>query len=442
MKDRLVEFSIEHLYGLYNHSIKFDQTESVAILHGPNGVGKTALLKCIDYLLSSNFSELRKIPYSKIYAKLSNGVHFKLTRVGVGINDLLMRAVDPSQKLAIEVFYKGEFQLDYTFSAESDVGSGGGIPPWYRRLSDAHFLDEASGEVYSSEYVSKKFLRGGGKTKDKKNLSVIQDMLGVVGVHLVDTNRLYRKVESSWPKPKSTQMKFSVQDCSDYVVGLINSAQNNYGKASQALDQSFPHRFISDIDRPMEIYELKERLKKLSEKLGMLMGVGLLDTGNFNNFDPESLDGVDQNKAKIMDLYVRDSEEKLAVFDDLAMKIKLILNSLNRKFKNKEVFLNKESGLVIRGPKGLELPLESLSSGEQHEMVLLCELLFKVPYGTLVLIDEPELSLHVKWQREFLPELLSIAQKVGFVAIVATHSPFIVGDRFDLMVSLDPGVDE
>lgn len=441
MTDRLVEFSVENLYGLYNHSIKFDQTESVAILHGPNGVGKTALLKCIDYLLSCNFSELRKVPYSKINATLSNNVQFKLTRVGVGINDLLMRAIDPSQKLTIEVFYKGEFQLDYTFSGDPDA-DGGGIPPWYRRLSETHYVDESTGEVYSSDYMKKKFLRVGIKTKDKKNLSIIKDMLGVVAVHLVETNRLYKKVETSWPKPKSSQMKFSVQECSDYVIGLIKSVQSNYGKTSQALDQSFPYRFISNIDRPMETFELKERLKNLLDKISMLMGVGLIDTGNFNHFNPESLDGIDTNKAKIMDLYVRDSEDKLAVFDDLAMKIRLMLDSLNKKFKNKEVFLDKENGLAVKGPKGLELSLESLSSGEQHEMVLLCELLFKVPYGTLVLIDEPELSLHVKWQREFLPELISIAKKVGFVAVIATHSPFIVGDRYDLMVSLDPGVDE
>lgn len=439
--DRLVEFSIEHLYGLYNHNISFDSSESVAILHGPNGVGKTAILKCINYLLSCNFSELRKLPYSKINATLSNGVHFKLIRVGVGTNDLLMRAVDPSQKLSVEVFYKGQLQLDYTFVGEPDnVGSD--IPPWYRRMSDTHYMDETSGEIYSSEYLFKKFSKASVKPKDRKNLATIKAMLGVVKVHLVEANRLYTAVEGTWPKPKSSRMRFSVQECSDFIVGLISVAQNNYGKTAQVLDQSFPHRFISDIDRPMEVYEIKERLKIISGKLAVLMKIGLLDAENFKYFDPESLDGVDQNKARIMDLYVRDSEEKLAVFDDLALKIKLLLNSLNKKFKNKEVFLNKDSGLAVRGPKGLELPLESLSSGEQHEMVLLSELLFKVPYGTLVLIDEPELSLHVKWQREFLPELISIAHQVGFVAIIATHSPFIVGERFDLMVSLDPGADE
>jgi predicted ATP-binding protein involved in virulence len=52
------------------------------------------------------------------------------------------------------------------------------------------------------------------------------------------------------------------------------------------------------------------------------------------------------------------------------------------------------------------------------------------------LIDEPELSLHVTWQKAFLTELMAIIRSVNFDVLIATHSPFIVGDRFDLMVPL------
>jgi predicted ATPase len=59
----------------------------------------------------------------------------------------------------------------------------------------------------------------------------------------------------------------------------------------------------------------------------------------------------------------------------------------------------------------------------------------------LVLIDEPELSLHVNWQKSFLPDLLKIVEATGYDVILATHSPFIVGDRSDLMVALTVGSD-
>ena len=68
------------------------------------------------------------------------------------------------------------------------------------------------------------------------------------------------------------------------------------------------------------------------------------------------------------------------------------------------------------------------------------DLLFRVRPNTLVLIDEPELSLHVAWQKKFLPDLLKIVATAQFDVVLATHSPFIVGDRSDLMVGLDEGL--
>ena len=53
-----------------------------------------------------------------------------------------------------------------------------------------------------------------------------------------------------------------------------------------------------------------------------------------------------------------------------------------------------------------------------------------------MLIDEPELSLHVAWQKRFLPDLLKIGELSHFDALIATHSPYIAGERSDLMVPL------
>ena len=78
-----------------------------------------------------------------------------------------------------------------------------------------------------------------------------------------------------------------------------------------------------------------------------------------------------------------------------------------------------------------------LSSGEQQEVVLLYELLFKVKAGTLVLIDEPELSLHVVWQKQFLDDLFKIIELQKITIVVATHSPQIINNHWDLTVDLE-----
>ena len=69
-------------------------------------------------------------------------------------------------------------------------------------------------------------------------------------------------------------------------------------------------------------------------------------------------------------------------------------------------------------------------------LVLLYALLFRVDEDSLVLIDEPELSLHVAWQAKFLDDLVRILDLVPLDAVIATHSPQIIGNRWDLALSL------
>ena len=68
---------------------------------------------------------------------------------------------------------------------------------------------------------------------------------------------------------------------------------------------------------------------------------------------------------------------------------------------------------------------------------MLFELLFKVSPNTLVLIDEPEISLHVAWQKEFLNDLSKITELENIRVIVATHSPQIINEHWDLTVDLE-----
>ena len=61
-------------------------------------------------------------------------------------------------------------------------------------------------------------------------------------------------------------------------------------------------------------------------------------------------------------------------------------------------------------------------------------LIFNTSINGIVLIDEPEISLHIEWQEDYLDRLIDICQMNGLQAIVATHSPNIVNGHFDLFV--------
>lgn len=75
---------------------------------------------------------------------------------------------------------------------------------------------------------------------------------------------------------------------------------------------------------------------------------------------------------------------------------------------------------------------EALSAGEKQMLSFICYNAFHK--DTVVFIDEPELSLHVDWQRQLYPILKS--QESGNQFIFATHSPFIYGKYPDKEVSV------
>ena len=64
------------------------------------------------------------------------------------------------------------------------------------------------------------------------------------------------------------------------------------------------------------------------------------------------------------------------------------------------------------------------------------ELIFNSDEKSVFLIDEPEISLHVAWQVEYVKILEDICNQNGMQSIIATHSPDIVNGRNDLLISL------
>jgi predicted ATP-binding protein involved in virulence len=121
----------------------------------------------------------------------------------------------------------------------------------------------------------------------------------------------------------------------------------------------------------------------------------------------------------------------------MLQKLEIFSTILNeRQFVFKQLEISPDFGFRFKTEDEKELSLTELSSGEQQEVVLLYELLFRVSHNTLVLIDEPEISLHVAWQKEVLNDLLKIVKLQKISVITATHSPQIIDTHWDLVVDL------
>jgi len=62
--------------------------------------------------------------------------------------------------------------------------------------------------------------------------------------------------------------------------------------------------------------------------------------------------------------------------------------------------------------------------------------LFKTDSNSLILIDEPEVSLHISWQNSFIKDLKEITKLNDLDIVIATHSPDIIADNWNLKVEL------
>src|SRR5690606_2271819 len=71
---------------------------------------------------------------------------------------------------------------------------------------------------------------------------------------------------------------------------------------------------------------------------------------------------------------------------------------LNNLFQRKTVSTNNENKLEITTQSGKSLPIQQLSSGEKQLLIVLGQALLQKEQPWIYIADEPELSLHVKWQ--------------------------------------------
>ena len=78
--------------------------------------------------------------------------------------------------------------------------------------------------------------------------------------------------------------------------------------------------------------------------------------------------------------------------------------------------------------------IDALSSGERHLLVLLTIFVIEGNTRNLFMVDEPEISLNMLWQRKLLPLLSELAPNAEI--IVASHSPSIAKDNSNYLVEL------
>ena len=434
---RLEHVVVDGLFDIYDHNIHLNLEDRVTLLHGPNGVGKTVVLKMIDAVLRENFYYFVDIPFERFVLTFNDGTVISLTAPDVHSGS--------TGRYSLTLTHQGVTRsADINFHLYKAASLAAQID--YLRPHDflSHtWIDIRDGEELSASEVVGRF---SGSTsphdyREEEEISWFSSFLYNAKTHLIEAQRLVQINSETRPRyqyppfPSVPSMVSTVVENSKDFQKRLGDTMAHYGRQSQTLDQSFPQRLISASDE-LSVAALQEQMSNLDAKTAGLKAVGILDETPMHPFPVASLEQIDPSNVRVMTLYVRDTARKLQALDDLATRTRLLLDNVNKKYRNKKIRLDRDEGFVVESDKGKLLKLECLSSGEQHELVLHYDLLFRVRSNTIVLIDEPELSLHVAWQKQFLTDLLEIVQISDFDALVATHSPFVIGERKDLMVGL------
>lgn len=261
------------------------------------------------------------------------------------------------------------------------------------------------------------------KQSEEENNPIII-FLNSLNIYLIKEQRLLHKIFGR-DKEEDTFLN-TIELYAEELKKLIEEKQLEAYQITQKLDSSFPKRLI-EAKTVIDEATFKERFAKLKDKQSKLQQFGITTV-------EQEIPDYNTESAKVLSVYLNDSEEKLSVYDDLLTKIDLFVSIISQKdFAFKTLQISSGKGFSFYQNKTLQpLSLTDLSSGEQHEVVLLYELLFKTAPNTLILIDEPEISLHVIWQKAFIDDLKKIAKLKKISFLVSTHSPQIINNYWGL----------
>ena len=193
---------------------------------------------------------------------------------------------------------------------------------------------------------------------------------------------------------------------------------------------------ISNTDKGEDLAddEIENNIRDLKSKVDFMFNSGLRINLPIGLRMPPTRYDINKNHDNYLKLthalekYVHDNyqlAESLDVFRD-------VVNS----FYTNKVLRISNGRIYIDLRDGTTLPLESLSSGEKHILIMFYRLLFQTEPGSLVVFDEPEISLHVSWQQRLGSLLNDICRLRDLQILIATHSPQIIHDMWDLAIEL------
>lgn len=452
----ILKVEVKGLFGELTHTVPLTD-EGITFIHGPNGCGKTTFLSLLYSFFERNFGLLINTPFDRMTVFFDNEETIEVSRTKVRASEMtLFDAEDnivDSFDLKVALKVNGAETEKFSYRDHLKELTKKRLPispmmverkvPGLRRVAPSIWQDVTSRRRFTWPEVIERY----GDLLDiptrHRAPQWLSDRLAQCRMGFVRAQRLVNAAQPKSYRQENESPVEAIEDWSERIKALISNQLADSAIKAQALDRTFPARLMGIKKSGLHSNEqvIKELYKDTEQTSQNLMSAGLLEKAESVPLPDGRLSPTER---RVLSLYLHDLKTKLASYEGLQGRIQALLDIVGGKLRRKSLSIDRSSGLSVQSKVGAcePLKLSMLSSGEKNQIILFCELIFSSSHNDLYLIDEPEISLHVEWQRHFLKDLEKVRALTGAKFVVATHSPQIINNRRDLAVALDGGAVE
>lgn len=449
---------VQGLFGLYNYKLpKSGDFSNAAILYGDNGVGKSTLLRLAFHLLSAandrgHRTALYNADFDSLEVDLASGVTLAARlQKDLPIHLLSLEIVRDGQKLAIWDYQRRSGQTTFLETEEYmiEVSESGRVvdkkplSAQKKRELDAIPRGDVAYLSILAQYVPTMFILNADRRLDSDTVADPSDEMELRKVmRYEEPKRINELVVRSREIALSQALNAAGRWVSRKAVKGANQGSMNVHSVYVTVLQ---HLLASKSNQDKSVSEgtfdtLLEQLTAIEEKTAEHARYELatrLSTSEFR----KALGSRAKNKstlaAELLKPYIKSLEGRLEAVDPVYQTIDRFVKIINGFLSDKSISFKLSQGFSIQNRLGSQLNPAQLSSGEQQLLLLFCYILTARDNPSVFMIDEPEISLNIKWQRQLVQSLLDITADATIQFVFASHSMELLAQHKSRVVKLE-----